>query len=77
MIQDITIIGTDTSSTIFEIGFLRNAEKFKSTKKSSREVRHVFESRGYIDEMTLKELKFLKAVIKETLRFHPLALYYF
>ncbi|TKY57380.1 monooxygenase protein [Spatholobus suberectus] len=39
--------------------------------KAQEEGRKVFGSKGYTDETALEELKFLKAVIKETLRLHP------
>ncbi|XP_045815355.1 cytochrome P450 71D11-like [Trifolium pratense] len=71
IIQDLTITGTDTSSTTMEWAFSEMMKNSRVLKKAQEEVRQVFKTRGYIDEMTLKELKYLKAVIKETLRFHP------
>ncbi|XP_038686507.1 cytochrome P450 71D10-like isoform X2 [Tripterygium wilfordii] len=38
--------------------------------KAQTEVRDVFGEKGYVDEAGLKELEFLRAVIKETLRLH-------
>ncbi|KAK2447086.1 cytochrome P450 71D11 [Trifolium repens] len=71
IIQDITITGTDTSSTTLEWAFSEMLKNPRVLRKAQAEVRQVFETRGNIDEMALKELKYLKAVIKETLRFHP------
>jgi cytochrome P450 len=69
--QDITITGTVTSSTTLEWAFSEMLKNPRVLRKAQAEVRQVFETRGNIDEMALKELKYLKAVIKETLRFHP------
>lgn len=40
-------------------------------EKAQAEVRQVFLSKGNVDETGLQQVKFLKAVIKETLRLHP------
>lgn len=40
-------------------------------KKAQSEVREVFGRLGMFDETALSEMKYLKAVIKETLRLHP------
>ena len=40
-------------------------------RKAQEEVRRIFDRKEEIDEMGIQELKFLKLVIKETLRLHP------
>ena len=42
-------------------------------KKAQQEVREIFAKNGSIDETALDEMKYLKAVVKETLRLHPSA----
>ncbi|KAK2659694.1 hypothetical protein Ddye_006227 [Dipteronia dyeriana] len=37
------------------------------------EVRQVFNRKGIVDETSINEMKFLKQIIKETLRLHPTA----
>ncbi|KAI9116238.1 hypothetical protein K1719_012405 [Acacia pycnantha] len=47
---------------------LRNPNKMK---KAQEEVRTVFGSKGYLDESEYHHLKYVSAVMKETLRLHP------
>ena len=42
-------------------------------KKAQDEVREVFSRKGSVDETGISEMKYLKAVVKETLRLHPSA----
>ncbi|ESW14048.1 hypothetical protein PHAVU_008G248600 [Phaseolus vulgaris] len=63
--------GTDTSSAVIEWAMSEMMENPKVMSKAQEEVRRVFGSKGYTKEESLEELKFLKAVIKETLRLHP------
>ncbi|XP_057432433.1 desmethyl-deoxy-podophyllotoxin synthase-like [Lotus japonicus] len=71
--KDMFIGGGETTSTTMEWAFsgkkmLKNP---RVMKRAQAEVRQVFGSRGYVEEMALEELKFLNTVIKETLRLHP------
>ncbi|XP_038686587.1 cytochrome P450 71D10-like [Tripterygium wilfordii] len=68
---DIFIAGSETSSTTMEWTMLELLKNPKVMEKARAEVRQVFGSKGYVDEVGLEELKFLKLVIKETLRLHP------
>ena len=43
----------------------------KLMKKAQMEVRAVFNREGKVDESGIEEMKFLKLVIRETLRLHP------
>ncbi|GAB2212711.1 hypothetical protein Droror1_Dr00020692 [Drosera rotundifolia] len=49
---------------------IRNPEVMK---KAQEEVRRVYEGKGMINESKFDELEYLKLVIKESLRLHPLA----
>jgi len=40
-------------------------------KKAQVEVREIFNMKGRVDEICINELKYLKSVVKETLRLHP------
>ena len=40
-------------------------------KQAQAEVRQVFDRKGNVDETGLHELKFLRSIVKETLRLHP------
>ncbi|KAL5548602.1 hypothetical protein UlMin_003833 [Ulmus minor] len=42
-------------------------------KKAQDEVREVFSRKGSVDETGISEMKYLKAVVKDTLRLHPSA----
>ncbi|EOY13947.1 Cytochrome P450 [Theobroma cacao] len=71
IILDIFLAGVETSSTVVEWAMsemLRNPEVLK---RAQAEVRHVFAGRRDVDESGIHELKYLRLVIKETLRLHP------
>lgn len=62
--------GSDTTFTAIEgamSGLIRNPQVME---KARAEVRRVYNEKGHIDESSLHELKYLKSVIKETLRLH-------
>ncbi|KAL1542958.1 cytochrome P450 71D10-like [Salvia divinorum] len=72
VLLDIFIAGTDTSATTIEWAMselIRNPSKLN---KAQQEVRMVSDNKGsYIDEDKFDEMKYLKSIIKETLRLHP------
>ncbi|WRX29708.1 Cytochrome P450 - like 10 [Theobroma cacao] len=71
VVDDMFLAGVETSSTVVEWAMsemLRNPEVLK---RAQAEVRHVFAGRRDVDESGIHELKYLRLVIKETLRLHP------
>ncbi|WCJ19580.1 Cytochrome P450 726A27 [Euphorbia peplus] len=68
---DMFAAGSDTTAKTTEWATSELVQNPKVMKKAQEEVRRVFEEKGSIDEAGLQELKFLKCVIKETLRLHP------
>lgn len=69
--QDIFSAGSETSSTITDWAMCEMLRKPTLMEKVQAEVREVLDRRGKIDETAIEEMKFLKLIIKETLRFHP------
>ncbi|KAK1566506.1 hypothetical protein Q3G72_000883 [Acer saccharum] len=65
--------GSETSSATVEWIMAELLKNPGVMKKAQAEVRQVFDGREIfvVDETLLHELKFLKSVIKETLRLHP------
>jgi len=65
--------GGDTSSTALEWAMSELIKNPRVMEKAQKEVRQVFNDLGTTpDEASLHDLKFLKLIIKETLRLHPL-----
>ncbi|XP_047962181.1 desmethyl-deoxy-podophyllotoxin synthase-like [Salvia hispanica] len=63
--------GTDTSAATLEWAMSEMIRNPTTLNKAQHEVRKVFDDKGYIDEDKFDELKYLKLIIKETLRLHP------
>ncbi|KAK2639944.1 hypothetical protein Ddye_027739 [Dipteronia dyeriana] len=70
---DIFAAGGETSSTTVEWAMSEMLKNPSLMKEAQAEVRRVFDVKGKVDESGIHELKFLKAVIIETLRLHPIA----
>lgn len=68
---DIFTAGSETSSTTVGWAMSEMLKQPSLLKRAQEEVRRVFKEKGKMDETTLDELHFLRAVIKETLRLHP------
>ncbi|MBA0792288.1 hypothetical protein Gohar_016799, partial [Gossypium harknessii] len=71
VILDMLIAGTETSSTAVEWAMSEMMKNPRILEKAQAEVRQVYDRTGEVNESDLHELKYLKLVIKETLRLHP------
>ncbi|XP_031265070.1 premnaspirodiene oxygenase-like [Pistacia vera] len=72
VILDIFSAGSETSATTVDWAMCEMMKNTKILEKAQAEVREVFRRKGKkIDEASIEEMKFLKLVIKETLRLHP------
>nr|AVT42337.1 cytochrome P450 726A35 [Euphorbia pekinensis] len=63
--------GSDTSSKTTDWAMAQLMRKPSAMKKAQEEVRRVFGETGKVEESRISELKYLKLVVKETLRLHP------
>ncbi|KDP39016.1 hypothetical protein JCGZ_00773 [Jatropha curcas] len=69
---DMFLGGTETSAATIEWAMAEMVKDPRVLEKAQKEVRQVFNHKeNIIDETRLDELKYLKLVIKETLRLHP------
>ncbi|KDP39022.1 hypothetical protein JCGZ_00779 [Jatropha curcas] len=68
---DMFLAGTETSATVIEWAMSEMVKDSRVMKKAQEEIRQVFNQKENIDETRFDELKYLKLVIKETLRLHP------
>ncbi|KAK7407744.1 hypothetical protein VNO78_09792 [Psophocarpus tetragonolobus] len=72
IIQDIFVGGGDTSAITIDWAMAEMVRDPRVMKKAQNEVRRVFNMTGNrVDETCINELKYLKSVVKETLRLHP------
>ncbi|CAL0317438.1 unnamed protein product [Lupinus luteus] len=71
VILDMFVAGSETTSAVIDWTMSEILKNPRVMMKAQEEVRKVFGSKGYNDETSLEDLKYLKAVIKETLRLHP------
>ena len=60
-----------TSATALDWAMAELIKNPKVMKKAQNEVREVFNKKGSVDETGIREMKYLKSVVKETLRLHP------
>ncbi|KAG8502830.1 hypothetical protein CXB51_000472 [Gossypium anomalum] len=71
VILDILMGGTETFSTLAEWTMSEMMKNPRILGKAQAEVRELYDKTGDVNESKLHELKYLKLVIKETLRLHP------
>ncbi|KAH1096032.1 hypothetical protein J1N35_012953 [Gossypium stocksii] len=71
IILDMFSAGSETSSITVEWTMAELLKNPGIMEKAKNEVRRVFTSKGYVDEGSIHELKYVKAVIKESIRLHP------
>ncbi|KAK2996061.1 hypothetical protein RJ640_027321 [Escallonia rubra] len=69
--KDIFAGGTDTTTTTVEWAMAELLKNPKEMAKAQAELRHVLEGKIKIHEEDTHELRFLKQIVKETLRLHP------
>ncbi|TYI47263.1 hypothetical protein E1A91_D13G160800v1 [Gossypium mustelinum] len=71
IIFDIFSGGSETSASVVEWAMSEMIKNPRVMTKAQAEVRQVFQGKGNVDETGIHQLKYLKCVIKETLRMHP------
>ncbi|ESW18600.1 hypothetical protein PHAVU_006G054300 [Phaseolus vulgaris] len=71
IILDIFAAGGETSATTIDWAMAEIMKNSRVMKHAQAEVREVFNMKGRVDENCINELKYLKLVVKETLRLHP------
>ncbi|KAL2626893.1 hypothetical protein AAZV13_07G139500 [Glycine max] len=71
IILDVFAAGGETSATTINWAMAEIIKDPRVMKKAQVEVREIFNMKGRVDEICINELKYLKSVVKETLRLHP------
>ncbi|XP_028797342.1 tabersonine 16-hydroxylase 2-like [Neltuma alba] len=73
--QGVFFAGTETEATTTDWAMSELLKNPKAMKEAQEEVRRVYGDKEYADESELHQLKYVSAVVKETLRLHlPVAL---
>ncbi|CAA3006632.1 premnaspirodiene oxygenase-like [Olea europaea subsp. europaea] len=70
-IFEMFIAGIETSTTLVEWAMSELMKNPKTMEKAQAEVRQAFKGKTKIQENDIQTLKYLKMVVKETLRLHP------
>lgn len=73
VIFNIFSAGSETSSAIVEWAISETLRNPTILRRAQEEVRNVFGETGNVEESGLDELKYIQAIVKETLRLHPSA----
>ncbi|KAK7333385.1 hypothetical protein VNO80_30153 [Phaseolus coccineus] len=71
IILDIFAAGGETSATVIDWAMAEMVKDPRIMKKAQSELREAFSGKGRVDENSINELKYLKLVVKETMRLHP------
>ncbi|XP_057785649.1 premnaspirodiene oxygenase-like [Salvia miltiorrhiza] len=71
VILDVFSAGSETSAATVAWAMTEMMRHTRVLKRVQGEVRRVFKDKGCVDEARFDQLKYLKCVIKETLRLHP------
>ncbi|KAK6156284.1 hypothetical protein DH2020_010532 [Rehmannia glutinosa] len=71
VLVDMFSAGTETSAIVVDWAMVEMLKNPTILNKAQDEVRQVFDDKRCVDESYFDELKYLKLVIKETLRLHP------
>ncbi|XP_062078774.1 cytochrome P450 71D9-like [Humulus lupulus] len=71
VIFDIFIAGSETSALTVDWAMVEMIRHPRVMKKAQDEVRKVFGKKGLVNETSINEMKYLKSIVKETLRLHP------
>ncbi|KAF5191729.1 Cytochrome p450 [Thalictrum thalictroides] len=71
VILDMFTGGSDTSSTAIEWAFSELLKNPEAMAKAQAEVREVFNGKKRIEQEDMNQLRYIKLVVKETLRMHP------
>jgi cytochrome P450 len=70
-LQDMFTAGTETSSDVLLWAMSEMVKNPRVMYEAQAEVRRVYDIKGYVDNTELHQLKYLKSIIKETMRLHP------
>ncbi|KAL8256893.1 hypothetical protein R6Q59_028934 [Mikania micrantha] len=71
LLLDAYTAGTDTTATVLEWTFTELVKHPKILKKVQEEVRMVLKGKKQVNQEDIDNMKYLKAMLKETLRLHP------
>ncbi|KAK7310355.1 hypothetical protein RJT34_07817 [Clitoria ternatea] len=71
IVLDIFGTGGETAATTVNWAMAEMIKNPRVMKKAQAEVRELFDWKGMVDESSIDELKYLKSIVKETLRLHP------
>ncbi|BAT76016.1 hypothetical protein VIGAN_01396900 [Vigna angularis var. angularis] len=71
LITDMFLGGTDTTAIILEWAMSELMRNQTTMKKVQEEVRRIVGHKSKVEENDVNEMKYLKCVVKETIRLHP------